>query len=320
MNLSKKKIIFFVFIIALSSQFMQAQNPKRTMKMRSDAQKKAKERSGVAHSAFYYEKDSDSDGVLDINDKCPSMGKKGEVTPFGCPLDVDFDGTYDSEDHCINVKGPKENFGCPWPDTDGDGVLDKDDECITVKGDLDFHGCPDTDGDGIRDLEDNCPKEKGTWALKGCPPKDTDGDEIADVDDLCPKTPGVHELRGCPALKPEEKEALKKAFDNLLFETGSDVIVESSFSSLIDLAKIMINNPVTKLHLEGHTDDVGDDNKNLLLSRKRAASVERFLEEKGVDHSRITSEGYGENRPKLPNTTDGNRKVNRRVEMLLTYE
>lgn len=297
-----------------------AQNPKRTEKFRSDQRRKASQQSTIQRNAHYYEYDSDNDGVLDINDKCPGMGKRGEVTPFGCPMDRDFDGVYDSEDHCIDVKGVKENFGCPWPDTDGDGILDKDDECLTVKGEKDFHGCPDTDGDGIRDLDDNCPKEKGTWALKGCPPADTDGDGIPDAEDLCPKTAGVHELRGCPPLKPEEKEALKRAFDNLLFETGSDVIVESSFPSLNDLAKILINNPVTKLRLEAHTDDVGNDDANMLLSKRRAAAVEHYLEDKGVAHQRITSEGFGETRPKLPNTSDGNRKINRRVEMLLSYE
>ena len=167
---------------------------------------------------------------------------------------------------------------------------------------------------------DNCPKEKGTFELKGCPPKDSDLDGIPDVDDLCPKTAGILELRGCPPLKPEEKEALKRAFDNLLFETGSDVIIESSFASLNDLAKVMMNNPATKLRLEGHTDDVGEDNSNLLLSRKRAAAVEKYLEDRGITAARITSEGFGETRPKLPNTNDGNRKVNRRVEMILLYE
>jgi outer membrane protein OmpA-like peptidoglycan-associated protein len=318
MKLSIKAL--FISLILICTYNAIAQNPKRTKIIKKEAERRARIQSDQKRTAYYYDSDSDKDGVLDINDKCPGMGKRGEVTPFGCPLDRDFDGVYDAEDHCIDVKGPKENFGCPWPDTDGDGILDKDDECLTVKGELQFHGCPDTDGDGIRDLEDNCPTEKGTWALRGCPPADTDKDGIPDAEDLCPKTAGVHELRGCPPLKQEEKDALKKAFDNLLFETGSDVIIESSYPSLIELAKILINNPATRLRLEGHTDDVGDDNANLDLSRRRAASVEHFLESKGVPHERITSAGYGETRPKLPNTSEGNRKINRRVEMLLSYE
>lgn len=315
-NLTRCLIFFFMAAVFTAV----AQNPKRTQKQRENDKRRAGTASTIKRDAYYYAKDSDGDGVLDINDKCPGMGKRGEVTPFGCPIDSDFDGTYDAEDACPQQPGPKENHGCPWPDTDGDGIVDKDDECITVKGVPEFKGCPDSDGDGIRDLDDNCPHEKGTWALRGCPPKDTDKDGIPDAEDQCPKTPGVPELRGCPALKQEEKDALKRAFDNLLFETGSDVIVESSYPSLNELAKVLINNPGMNLHLEAHTDDVGDDNSNLVLSKRRAAAVERYLESKGVQHERITSEGFGETRPKLPNTSDGNRRINRRVEMILGYE
>lgn len=319
-----KNIILLATIITIFFKYTiyetVAQNPKRTNIINSNARSRANKTSDVKRIYTPLEKDSDDDGVMDINDKCPGVGTKGKVTPFGCPQDKDFDGIYDGEDACIDQPGPLENHGCPWADTDEDGIYDKDDECITVKGLAEFHGCPDTDGDGLPDMLDNCPKEKGTWELHGCPPKDTDNDGIADVDDLCPKTPGVIEFKGCPPLKPEEKEALKRAFDNLLFETGSDVIVESSFPSLNDLAKVMMNNPATKLKLEGHTDDVGDDAHNLLLSRKRAASVEKFLEDKSIQAVRISSEGFGETRPKLSNTSDGNRKVNRRVEMILRYE
>ncbi|MDX2197066.1 MAG: OmpA family protein [Cytophagales bacterium] len=314
------KIPLYIILLLIINIQVFAQNPNRTqLRFKQDHDRAAK-KSTIKRDFTPIDKDTDKDGVLDINDKCPGLGIKGQVTPFGCPNDSDFDGIYDSEDACVNDPGPRENHGCPWADTDGDGVLDKDDECITVKGLPDFHGCPDTDSDGIPDLLDNCPKQAGTWELKGCPPLDSDNDGVPDSEDICPKTAGIPELRGCPPLKPEEKEALKRAFDNLLFETGSDVIVESSFPSLNDLAKILINNPITKLRLEGHTDDVGDDDSNMILSRKRAAAVERYLEDKSVQNTRITSEGFGETRPKLPNDTDGNRKVNRRVEMILTYE
>jgi OOP family OmpA-OmpF porin len=211
-RIMKKTIV--ILTLLLSQFFVQsafAQNPKRTAKITSDARNRARKTSEIKREYTPLEKDSDGDGVMDINDKCPGIGDKGKVTPFGCPQDKDFDGIYDGEDACIEQPGPRENHGCPWADTDGDGIFDKDDECITVKGLPEFHGCPDSDGDGIPDLLDNCPKEKGIWELKGCPPTDTDGDGIPDMDDLCPKTAGVKEFRGCPPLKPEEKEALKKS-------------------------------------------------------------------------------------------------------------
>jgi OmpA-OmpF porin, OOP family len=319
MNISRFKLLSTILCLCVIMA-IQAQNPKRTAIHKHHNLMKSHMQSRHRNEAHYNDKDSDGDGVLDINDKCPGMGKKKEVTPFGCPLDKDFDGVFDVQDACIDKAGPVENHGCPWPDTDGDGIPNKDDKCLTVKGIAQFEGCPDTDGDGIIDLDDNCPKEKGTWENKGCPPKDTDADGILDADDACPKTPGIPELRGCPPLKPEDKEAVKKAFDNLLFKTGSDIIDESSFTSLSDLARVLINNPASKLRLEGHTDDVGDDNNNLILSKKRALSVQNFLIGKGVDSQRITSEGYGETKPKFPNVNDGNRKVNRRVEMIMTFD
>ena len=56
--------------------------------------------------------------------------------------DRDKDGVLDKDDLCPDVPGPKENNGCPWPDTDGDGILDKDDACPTVPGLPEYNGCP----------------------------------------------------------------------------------------------------------------------------------------------------------------------------------
>lgn len=85
--------------------------------------------------------------------------------------DFDQDGVLNSEDHCINISGPAENNGCPWPDTDGDSVLDKDDACIDVAGPAQNKGCPwpDTDGDGILDKDDACPTVPGLPNYQGCP-------------------------------------------------------------------------------------------------------------------------------------------------------
>jgi outer membrane protein OmpA-like peptidoglycan-associated protein len=74
------------------------------------------------------------------------------------------------------------------------------------------------------------------------------------------------------------------------------------------------------LYLEGHTDDVGEDDANLTLSQNRSASVKRYLAQKGVDENRITTDGYGESRPVAGNDTDKGRALNRRVAMIIRYE
>jgi OOP family OmpA-OmpF porin len=293
-----------------------AQNPAQSKKYKKKAQQ-AKKQKKDPYTAIYHDADSDHDGVPDTRDQCIHTPKGEPVTPFGCPYDVDFDGIFDYQDSCKNEAGPKENHGCPWGDKDGDGIMDNVDDCPTVFGLKLYKGCPDTDGDGIPDNKDKCPKQPGTATYAGCPPPftDMDGDGVGDYDDLCPSTPGLKTNRGCPELKPAEKALLQKAFDNLLFESGSDVIVSSSFSSLNDLAKVLNNNPAYKLYLEGHTDNVGDDEANLDLSKRRALSVKNYLISKGVSSERLSTDGFGEARPVDTNDTPEGRTKNRRVEM-----
>ena len=87
-------------------------------------------------------KDTDGDGVPDIDDLCPEV--PGPASNHGCPVftDKDGDGVPDDIDRCPDVPGPRENFGCPWPDRDKDGVPDKDDQCPDEPGPADNHGCP----------------------------------------------------------------------------------------------------------------------------------------------------------------------------------
>jgi OmpA-OmpF porin, OOP family len=319
-----KYIIYILTLLMLaffSSNESFAQNPKQSKKIAKKA--KSGKKKGDPYVIHWGDRDTDGDGVPDGRDKCIHTPKGEPVTPFGCPYDADFDGIYDYEDSCKNEKGPRENRGCPWGDRDKDGIMDNVDACPNVAGIEMFHGCPDTDGDGIKDSDDQCPTVKGTVRYKGCPPPfiDTDKDGIDDYSDLCPKTPGPKSNKGCPEMKPEEKAALQKAFENLLFESNKDVIVSSSFHSLDGLAKVMINNPHAKLHLAGHTDNVGDDAANLDLSKRRAESVKAYLGRKGVSPDRITTEGFGETQPKASNDTEEGRKMNRRVEMnLVTAE
>ena len=269
-----------------------------------------------------YRLDEDKDGVPDGRDKCPKTPRGEKVTTFGCPIDTDFDGLYDYEDKCPTVPGPKANFGCPWGDKDNDGLTDNVDACPDKAGPAKFQGCPDTDGDGIEDRQDDCPTIPGVLEYRGCPPvkKDTDGDGVYDHEDLCVRTPGVRENKGCPEIKPEEKAALKRAFDNLLFETGKDIIKESSYPSLNELATVMKNNPQSLLVVQGHTDDVGTDEDNQSLSENRALAVKRYLADRGINEARISTYGFGESRPVASNDTDAGRKLNRRVEMNIKYE
>jgi OOP family OmpA-OmpF porin len=121
------------------------------------------------------------------------------------PTDRDNDGVLDADDECIDVPGPAENNGCPWPDQDNDGVIDPEDACPMVPGPAENRGCPvvrDSDGDGIPDDLDRCPLDPedmdGFEDEDGCPDLDNDQDGITDAMDGCPNQPGPLENKGCP--------------------------------------------------------------------------------------------------------------------------
>lgn len=147
--------------------------------------------------------------------------------------------------------------------------------------------------------------------------KDDDNDGIADEMDKCPNTPkGVDvDETGCPTVINEIKVLAK----NIYFETSSDVLKSESNSSLDKVALIMTKNPNANLSIEGHTDNTGSTVGNLDLSKNRAASVKNYLLSKGIDASRIITNGYGEARPIASNDTEEGRALNRRVELIISF-
>lgn len=257
-------------------------------------------------------RDLDQDTIPDYQDSCPN--KFGPRKFNGCP-DTDNDGIIDVKDDCPENAGPAELNGCP--DTDGDGVLDKDDQCPEVKGLPEFNGCPDSDGDGVEDRKDKCPNKAGAKEHEGCP--DTDGDGVFDNIDKCRDVAGIVANKGCPEIKQEVIEKIALAAKGINFETGSDKILESSFSNLDALVKILNEYPEAVVAIEGHTDNVGDPAANKELSQKRADAVKAYLVSKGVDASRLTATGYGDTKPIADNKTKAGKAKNRRVDFKLSY-
>ncbi len=283
--------------------------------------------------------DSDKDGVADMDDQCPN--EPGIISLKGCP-DTDGDGIIDSKDKCPNVKGTITLEGCP--DRDGDGIRDEEDFCPDLKGVPKFKGCPDTDGDGIEDAKDMCPLLKGTVATNGCPDTDNDGvhdgidkcpsiagapthsgcpdtdnDGVFDDIDKCKSVPGLANNQGCPELRKETKQLFQKALQGIQFETGKAVIKPISFPILNAIVKVMKENPSYKLIIEGHTDNVGEDEMNMTLSQDRASSVADYLISHGVDPLRLTATGHGETKPIDTNNSVKGRTRNRRVELSVEF-
>ena len=105
---------------------------------------------------------------------------------------------------------------------------------------------------------------------------------------------------------------------DLLFVQGQAKVLPSSYLTLNSLAGSLKANPTLEIRLEGHTDNQGEADKNQQLSEERVAEVKRYLVSHGVAESRISTVGFGGSRPKFGNDREETRKLNRRVELLIT--
>jgi len=108
--------------------------------------------------------------------------------------------------------------------------------------------------------------------------------------------------------------------EDLLFETDSYELQKNSSLIMARFSDYLKENPTFKIAIHGHTDDVGDDAKNLKLSENRAKAVVEYLVQQGVSKERLTYQGFGESKPKFPNTTNENRAKNRRTEFLFVSQ
>lgn len=253
--------------------------------------------------------DADGDGIADAEDQCPTQA--GTTEGEGCP-DTDGDGVYDHKDDCPDEPGRAPN-GCPLPDRDADGTPDAEDDCPRKPGPADKFGCPDTDGDGKHDNEDGCPLQYAETE-DGCPPADRDNDGTPNDRDRCPDEFGPPENKGCPEVEAEVERLLEFATQAVQFETGSARLKLESEAVLDDIAEIMGRYPAYSLIISGHTDNVGNDDNNQVLSENRARACKDYLVEQGISTARMSYVGYGETRPKRPNDTAAGRRLNRRVE------
>jgi len=109
------------------------------------------------------------------------------------------------------------------------------------------------------------------------------------------------------------------AAQNILFVTGKYTLQSSSNKGLNEVVKVLEETPDLKISIAGHTDNVGNEASNLLLSQNRANTVKQYFIKKGISESRITVNGYGEEQPIADNKTAAGRTKNRRVELTLGY-
>jgi peptidoglycan-associated lipoprotein len=154
----------------------------------------------------------------------------------------------------------------------------------------------------------------------------------AQKEEAKPQAPAVMERpkeeASMPAPKPQEetlpKEAAKlaeKPFDlaasRIQFAFDDYGLSRRSEGRLNRVAEWLKKNPDIKIQIQGYTCDIGTDEYNLALGDERAESAEKYLEKMGVDSSRLSRISYGKERPRVPNTDEENRSMNRRDEFVM---
>jgi outer membrane protein OmpA-like peptidoglycan-associated protein len=239
--------------------------------------------------------DSDGDGLSDGDEI-----HKYKTDPN--KADTDGDGLKDSDEILKYKTDPNK------ADTDGDGLTDGE-EVMTYKTD------PlkaDTDGDGLSDGDEV--HKFHTDPLKA----DTDGGGVNDGDEL------QHATNPLDPKDDFKKEELKVevgqaiVLEGVEFASNKADLTPASEDTLAKAYNTLNQNPTLEVEIQGHTDNSGSKSLNKKLSLNRANAVKAWLVKKGIDEKRISTKGFGPEKPIAPNTTTEGRQKNRRIEFFRT--
>ena len=168
----------------------------------------------------------------------------------------------------------------------------------------------DSDHDSVPDSRDSCGETPVGAAVddKGCS-GDSDADGVLNGLDLCPGSRNKQvNVLGCG-----DGEAI--LLSQVTFTSGTSELTARVRERLMPLIALLGQYRDISFEVAGHTDSVGDYEKNMSISEARAVSVRNFFLEHGLEESRFTAKGYGPDQPVGDNNTHQGRKDNRRVEL-----
>ncbi|HCH44670.1 MAG TPA: polymerase [Algoriphagus sp.] len=158
----------------------------------------------------------------------------------------------------------------------------------------------DSDGDGVPDYLDKEPNTPaGARVNSAGTTLDSDGDGTPDHLDKCPFQPGPASTNGCPVEEVrEEVDYLKKAINdgyvNVYYAFDSSKPLGYSISAANYVANFLKRNPGVSVEIKGYADELGPEDYNMKLSEKRAKAVYDILIAAGINSSRLSYKGYGE--------------------------
>ena len=114
---------------------------------------------------------------------------------------------------------------------------------------------------------------------------------------------------------PDSVDMKRFVMRNINFEFDSAVLDKSSYTEIDSLASFLKENPLINIEISGYTDNSGNEEHNMQLSLERAAAVMSALLDREISIKRINAVGYGSNHPLVPNDSEKNKALNRRVEV-----
>lgn len=158
----------------------------------------------------------------------------------------------------------------------------------------------DSDGDGVPDYLDKEPNTPaGARVNSSGMTLDSDGDGTPDHVDKCPFLPGPASTGGCPVEEIREeidymKKAINDGYVNVYYAFDSSKPLGYSVSAAQYVSNFMKRNPGVKVEVKGYADELGSEDYNMKLSERRAKAVYDLLIASGVDGSRLSYKGYGE--------------------------
>ena len=233
--------------------------------------------------------DTDSDGLNDGEEL-----NKYKTDPL--VADTDKEGLNDGYEVVTSKTNPL------LADTDKDGLTDAEELNKYKTNPL----IADTDADGLSDSEEVLTHKTNPLI------KDTDGGTIDDYTEV---------KRGTDPLNAEDdvvKIGVPIVLDGITFDVNKTTIKPESENTLRKALKTLTTYPDIFVEIGGHTDSDGSAKSNLKLSQGRADSVKEWFVRQGVDAKRITTVGYGEDKPIADNKTKEGKQQNRRIDFTRT--
>ncbi|MCU0342272.1 MAG: OmpA family protein [Ignavibacterium sp.] len=256
--------------------------------------------------------DTDVDGLTDysevksagtnplmVDTDADSLNDGQEVNTYksdALVADTDKDGLKDGSEVLTYKTNPLK------ADTDGEGLTDGD-EVLKHKTD------PlkaDTDGDGLSDSEEVLTHKTNPLNV------DTDAGTVDD---------GTEVKRGTDPLNAEDdvvKVGVVYSFEDIYFDVNKATIKPESEVRLNKVLKTLETYSDISVEISGHTDSDGSAKSNQKLSEARAESVKDWLVKKGIDSNRLSTVGFGEDKPVADNKTKEGKQKNRRIEFTRT--